>query len=57
MRGPEDTCNVSHEKNQISSAAACIIAFVVSVMQVTCDLIFVLLLWLAPLEGEENSFE
>lgn len=55
VRGPEGTCNVSHEKNQILSAAACIVAFVVSVMQVTCDLILVLFLWLSPLEGEEDS--
>ena len=53
VRGPEDTRNISHEKNQVFSAAACIIAFVVSVMQVTCDLILVLFLWLSPLEGEE----
>ncbi|XP_074665142.1 ran-binding protein 3 isoform X2 [Strix aluco] len=33
VRGPEDARSINHEKNQIFSAAACIIAFVVSVIQ------------------------
>lgn len=42
-------------KNQLFGAAACRIAPVVRVVQVTWDLILVFFLRLSPLEGEEKS--